>query len=510
MREEAVKRAARTAAAALLLAALILTLGPAPLPAFGDGGHTAVLRIDSPRCVLDGRLDAVDPGDPEMAPVIREERTLLPIRRLIEHFGGSVEWDGVLREVSCYLNGRLAVLTLDYITAVVDGRTVTLDAPARIIGDRTFVPVRFVSESLGLHVAWDGTYRLVGIAAYPLSGALTELPGVRELLEADAEAALPPAPLLPAQTEAVVWQKAAYSLPSGKVRAYVVSADLRRVRVEARLVDGVLNRTAFFYSIATRSGADAVVNANFFNAYEEYRSPIGSLVSNGLFLYSEHGLTGMGITPDGRVVWGSSCYLLIDTPGGDMRFDHVNRPGLSELYSSAWGPDVTAPADGHALILSGNVIQNYCPVTAGEKIAIPRDGYVCFREGLYWPWDPAECTVYLETEAGDVPVTQLVSGNPLLVQNGELYSELAPGFDGHRFTDGSAARTLAGVTEDGCLILAASAGTVQQMRELMLSLGCVTAFNLDGGSSSALYCGGEIQRDAGRELTSTLQIFAVG
>lgn len=47
---------------------------------------------------------------------------------------------------------------------------------------------------------------------------------------------------------------------------------------------------------------------------------------------------------------------------------------------------------------------------------------------------------------------------------------------------------------------------IQQMRELMLALGCVDAINLDGGASCGMYYDGKYIATPGRELTTTLQI----
>ncbi len=53
-------------------------------------------------------------------------------------------------------NGTEILLTIDSDIVLVDGAAKTLDCPAEIIGIRTFVPVRFVSETFGASVLWDG------------------------------------------------------------------------------------------------------------------------------------------------------------------------------------------------------------------------------------------------------------------------------------------------------------------------------------------------------------------
>jgi exopolysaccharide biosynthesis protein len=69
-------------------------------------------------------------------------------------------------------------------------------------------------------------------------------------------------------------------------------------------------------------------------------------------------------------------------------------------------------------------------------------------------------------------------------------------------------RTAVGTLADGKLVIVStSAASIQQMRELMLQLGCTDAINLDGGASTALAYQGQIVRNAGRQLTTTLQVF---
>ena len=87
-------------------------------------------------------------------------------------------------------------------------------------------------------------------------------------------------------------------------------------------------------------------------------------------------------------------------------------------------------------------------------------------------------------------------------------TELEDGFKEARFTTSSTPRTAIGINREGKLLIASvKSATIQQMRELMLNLGCVDAFNLDGGASTAMYHNGNYIRTPGRELTTTLQIF---
>lgn len=90
--------------------------------------------------------------------IIVNDRTLLPARDIVERLGGTVEWNGELRQVSIYHSETHVLLTIDDPVAYVDGEAVELDVPPQIVNDRTKVPLRFVAESLGVDVDFrDGT-----------------------------------------------------------------------------------------------------------------------------------------------------------------------------------------------------------------------------------------------------------------------------------------------------------------------------------------------------------------
>lgn len=52
---------------------------------------------------------------------------------------------------------------------LVDGKVVTLDVPATIEGNRTFVPLRFLSEALGETVTWFPETQMIVVTDQPLT-----------------------------------------------------------------------------------------------------------------------------------------------------------------------------------------------------------------------------------------------------------------------------------------------------------------------------------------------------
>lgn len=98
--------------------------------------------------------DAVD--FPDQEPVIVNDRTLVPFRALLEQMGATdITWDEVNRTVRAKHGDKAIALEIDNKVAIVGDKKVELDVPAQIIGDRTVVPLRFISENFGYTVKFE-------------------------------------------------------------------------------------------------------------------------------------------------------------------------------------------------------------------------------------------------------------------------------------------------------------------------------------------------------------------
>jgi len=104
----------------------------------------------------------------DTSPFIISGRTFVPIRFVSESLGGTVLWDGEERKVTIILNGKTIEMWIGKNYAYVNGNSVLID-PGNpditpfIKDDRTFVPLRFVSESLGMKVIWIGSFQEIFI-----------------------------------------------------------------------------------------------------------------------------------------------------------------------------------------------------------------------------------------------------------------------------------------------------------------------------------------------------------
>ncbi|MEA3312953.1 MAG: stalk domain-containing protein [Caldisericota bacterium] len=129
------------------------------------------LKIDSPIAYVNGKRVDLD-----AAPFIVKEasRTLVPIRFISETFGATVEWDGNERKVTIKKSATthhpslLIEMWIDRKTLRVNLEEKTIDvAPLIILPGRTMVPIRFITETFGSTVQWNGNTREITIYYTP-------------------------------------------------------------------------------------------------------------------------------------------------------------------------------------------------------------------------------------------------------------------------------------------------------------------------------------------------------
>lgn len=110
---------------------------------------------------LDGRPVATD-----VPPYIDENsRTIVPARFISEELGYAVDWDSQKREVVITGNSSVIELFIDQKVARVNGDRVEMEAPAVLKNGRTMVPIRFIAEAFGMKVSWAPQARTVNLSS---------------------------------------------------------------------------------------------------------------------------------------------------------------------------------------------------------------------------------------------------------------------------------------------------------------------------------------------------------
>ena len=105
-------------------------------------------------------------------PLIKNGRTLVPVRTIIEALRGSVGWDGTARKATVTLGSTTIELWIGKNVATVNGKNTPIDSTnakvvPEIISGRTMLPLRFVSENLGCTVLWAAATKTITITYTP-------------------------------------------------------------------------------------------------------------------------------------------------------------------------------------------------------------------------------------------------------------------------------------------------------------------------------------------------------
>lgn len=96
--------------------------------------------------------------------IIKNQRTLVPVRSVFEALGIDVKWDEVNRVVTGTKDNTVIRIKIDSDTAYINDEEIKLDSTAIINGDnRTLVPIRFVAEAIDAKVEWINETRTVNI-----------------------------------------------------------------------------------------------------------------------------------------------------------------------------------------------------------------------------------------------------------------------------------------------------------------------------------------------------------
>ena len=127
-----------------ILLVLVMVLSALPINSFATNVNI----------VIDGTELSIPSGEPR-AYINRDNRTVVPVSFIAEALDIEVDWDGVNQIVTFKKDADIITLKIGENRANINRRNVTFDTRAVITQNRTFVPVRFISESFGADVDWD-------------------------------------------------------------------------------------------------------------------------------------------------------------------------------------------------------------------------------------------------------------------------------------------------------------------------------------------------------------------
>jgi len=121
------------------------------------------LQIGSPVMTVNGKEQPIDENG--TVPIVKNNRTLLPVRTVVEAMGGAVKWEYTDETLTLTHGSDVFRLTIGSTTAYINDNPKTLDTTPVIINSRTMLPIRLIAESFGFNVVWDSFDSMVTITA---------------------------------------------------------------------------------------------------------------------------------------------------------------------------------------------------------------------------------------------------------------------------------------------------------------------------------------------------------
>lgn len=134
-----------------------------------DKKYDSIKSIDNPQFILTINNNLINFNNiqlstdinPNVTPIIVDNRTYLPLRILIETLGGSIGFDDMTKTISIILNNKEIQLQLNSTIATVNGQQKTLLAQPIVTDGRTLLPVRSIMELLDKNVQWNDATKQV-------------------------------------------------------------------------------------------------------------------------------------------------------------------------------------------------------------------------------------------------------------------------------------------------------------------------------------------------------------
>ena len=200
------------------------------------------LALSDISLVIDGQKIMADP-----APLIEKGRTLVPVRLISEELGAKVSWNEGDRSVLIEDGNKKVTLKIDslvFYSSRGESSYDVSDVPAQIIGDRTFVPLRLISNILDIHIDWNEKERKVildskkEVSWKPFSDIKVSL--------------LPQGTSISGKTNLLVSSEKLFPAQASQVRYYLLDKDSRRGPLIAQ---AQLGQTASFMPDPAMNGA---------------------------------------------------------------------------------------------------------------------------------------------------------------------------------------------------------------------------------------------------------------
>ncbi|MDG2990215.1 phosphodiester glycosidase family protein [Candidatus Synechococcus calcipolaris G9] len=262
--------------------------------------------------------------------------------------------------------------------------------------------------------------------------------------------------------------------------------------------------------MAQRWQSAAVINAGFFN--RDRQMPLGAIRDQGNWISGP-------ILNRGAIAWNDQgqtrvgrlfLQQTVSTPTGSYPIVTFNsgylQAGLA-LYTPAWGPSYS-PQTGNETVITvrNNRVMGQQAVSSQrpQTLAIPQDGLLLVARSYNSVLGAFAngATVQIQTTANPPEFNAfpyIAGAGPLLIDRGQVVLNAAAEQFGGGLATQAAPRSAIGQLGNGTILLVTTHNrvggpgpTLAEWTQILRQMGLVNALNLDGGSSTAMYMGGQL------------------
>lgn len=342
----------------------------------------------------------------------KSNRTYVPIRYLSEQLNYTVAWNESTQQITVSQGQNKIILTLGKKSATWNDKSIQMDAAPFVRSGVTYVPIRIMIDAMNLPLEWDASGSMLHFDSNTQTSKLPVIPLERVV-----------------SSQPITKKQQAFSVGQKRITATMLHIDLlsKDIQLGVAVANNKAGSVDSLKHMATAADAVAAMNRTYFDAYSKtaVQVPYGYIVQ------------------DGKVIHKSS---------GD------NRSVL--LFSK----------------------DNQVEIVSGKQF---------------------------ETRLKEEQIYGALQAGPRLVTNGKVTVDpVTEGFRDPKILTNSGARSAVGLTKDHKLILVTvPSAKITELAQVMLQAGAYQAMGLDGGASSGLYYQGSYLTSPGRELSNALLIY---
>jgi S1-C subfamily serine protease len=122
---------------------------------FDKVNNTVILYLGSNKALVNNEEKVIDTSNSSIVPVAESGRTLVPVRFVSENMGMKVDWDNATQGITITHDGSVIKMQVGNKTMSKNGVAFISDAAPSVKNNKTYVPLRVISEGFGKNVFFD-------------------------------------------------------------------------------------------------------------------------------------------------------------------------------------------------------------------------------------------------------------------------------------------------------------------------------------------------------------------